>query len=77
MSTKYMLIDGQNVACRISDDEEGFVITKGRAPRYDNEIVVGQTFSEDMGYNIGDTLKVSYRGKDGDFIITGYCVGIA
>ena len=76
MSTKYMLIDGQNVACRISDDEEGFVITKGRAPRYDNEIVVGQTFSEDMGYNIGDTLKVSYRGKDGDFIITGYCVGL-
>ena len=76
MSTKYMLIDGQNVACRISDDEEGFVITKGRAPRYVNEIVVGQLFAEDMGYKIGDTLKVAYRGKEAEFIVTGYCTGL-
>ena len=76
MGTKYMLLDGQNVACSISEDEEGFVITKGRVPRYDNEIVVGQLFAEDMGYKIGDTLKVAYRGKDGEFIVTGYCTGL-
>ena len=76
MATKNMLLDGQNVACRISEDEEGFVITKGRTPRYDNEIVIGQLFAEDMGYSIGDTLKVAYRGKDGEFIVTGFCTGL-
>ena len=76
LATKYMLLDGQNVACRISEDDEGFVITKGRVPRYDNEIVVGQLFAEDMGYGIGDKLKVAYRGKEGEFIVTGFCAGL-
>ena len=77
MSTRYMLLDGQNIACRISEDEEGFVITKGRAPRYDNEIVVGQLFAEDMEYRIGDKLKVSYRGKSREFIVTGFCTSLS
>lgn len=75
-STRYMLLAGEQVACIVSEDEEAYTITKGRAPRYKNEIVVGEIYAEDMGYKIGDELKVSYKGKSGNFVITGYCTGL-
>ena len=69
MSTRYMLLAGEQVACIISEDEECYTITKGRAPRYKNEIVVGEIYAEDMGYKIGDELKVfrDDRGRSKDF----------
>ena len=73
---KYFLLDGEQICCRLSEDEETFTVTEGRAPQYDNEIVVGQIYAEDMGYQIGDKLPVSYRGKTRDFIISGYAVAL-
>ena len=73
---KYFLLDGEQICCRLSEDEETFTVTEGRAPQYDNEIVVGQIYAEDMGYQIGDKLPVSYRGKTRDFIISGYAVAV-
>ena len=76
MSRKYMLLNGQNIACNISEDDEVFVVTKGRVPRFDNEIVVGQLYAEDMGYSIGDKLTVSYRGRSKEFVVTGFVVSL-
>ena len=73
---KYFLLDGEKINCRISEDEETFTVTEGRAPKYDNEIVVGQIYAEDMGYRIGDKLPVSYRGRTRDFIISGFAVAL-
>ena len=73
---KYLLLDGEKIDCRISEDEETFTVTEGRAPKYDNEIVVGQIYAEDMGYQIGDKLPVSYRGRTRDFIISGFAVAL-
>ena len=76
MGMKSLMLDGQNLSCRFAEDEEVFTVTEGRAPLYDNEIVVGQVYAEDMGYQIGDKLPVSYRGRTKDFIICGYAVAM-
>ena len=68
----YMVLNGEKLYCRMADDEEVFTVTKGRAPLYENEIVVSQIYAEDMGYNIGDVLEVSYRGRKKNCVISGY-----
>ena len=75
-STRYMLLNGEQLSCIVSEDEESFTITEGRAPRYKNEIVIGQIYAEDMGYRVGDELKVSYQGGTGNFIVSGLCTGL-
>lgn len=68
----YMVLNGEKLSCRMAEDEEVFTVTKGRAPLYENEIVVSQIYAENMGYNIGDVLEVSYRGRKNSCIISGY-----
>ena len=68
----YMVLNGEKLYCRMADDEEVFTVTKGRAPLYENEIVVSQIYAEDMGYNIGDVLEVSYRGRKKNCVISGF-----
>ncbi len=70
--TTYMVLDGEKMSCRMAEDEEVFTVTKGRAPRYENEIVVSQIYAEDMGYKIGDVLEVSYRGRKKSCVISGF-----
>ena len=67
-----MVLNGEKLSCRMAEDEEVFTVTKGRAPLYENEIVVSQIYAEDMGYNIGDVLEVSYRGRKKNCVISGY-----
>ena len=68
----YMVLNGEKLSCRMAEDEEVFTVTKGRAPLYENEIVVSQIYAEDMGYTIGDKLEVSYRGRKKDCVISGF-----
>ena len=72
----YMIFDGEKLLGIISDTEDGFCVTKGRAPKYKNEVAVSQIYAEDMGYKIGDKVNVEYRGESGDFVITGYTAGL-
>ena len=73
---KYMLLDGEKILCRISENDTAFTVTKGRAPKYENEIVVGQAYAEDMGYKIGDKYEVSYRGETDEYVISGLVIGL-
>ncbi|MBP3233390.1 MAG: FtsX-like permease family protein [Eubacterium sp.] len=72
----YMVLNGEKLYCRMADDEEVFTVTKGRAPLYENEIVVSQIYAEDMGYNLGDVLEVSYRGRKNNCVISGFITDI-
>ena len=72
----YMVLNGEKLYCRMADDEEVFTVTKGRAPLYENEIVVSQIYAEDMGYNIGNVLEVSYRGRKKNCVISGFITDI-
>jgi len=75
LNGKYMVLDGEKLYCLISEDEEGFTVVKGDAPKKANEIAVGQVYAEDMGYSIGDKLIVKYRENSGEYVITGFIVG--
>ncbi|MBQ8951332.1 MAG: FtsX-like permease family protein [Eubacterium sp.] len=72
----YMILNGEKLYCIMSEDEEVFTVTKGRAPLYENEIVVSQIYAEDMGYNIGDVVEVSFRGRKKSCVISGYITDI-
>ena len=72
----YMVFNGEKLYCNMADDEEVFTVTKGRAPLYANEVVVSQIYAEDMGYKIGDKVEVSYLGRKGDFVISGFITDI-
>ena len=72
----YMVLNGEKLYCRMADDEEVFTVTKGRAPLYENEIVVSQIYAEDMGYKIGDKVEVSYLGRKDEFVISGFITDI-
>ena len=72
----YMILNGEKLYCIMSEDEEVFTVTKGRAPLYENEIVVSQIYAEDMGYNIGDVVEVSFRGRKKSCVISGFITDI-
>ncbi len=47
-------------------------ITEGRAPAYDNEVVVGYKLAEDMDLNIGDELMLANaRGEEQAYLVSG------
>lgn len=47
-------------------------IVEGRAPLYDNEIVITDFISEELGIHIGDTAAVSKGDYKAEFLITGF-----
>lgn len=46
-------------------------ILKGRAPIYDNEIVVTEIVAQELGVKIGDTVKMGFKKKQDKYIISG------
>lgn len=69
---KYIAIDGNEYNCVIYNDPEQFKsILKGRAPLYQNEIIITKILSDEIGKNIGDTVTLSYHGKKGEYLISG------
>ncbi|SHL10878.1 FtsX-like permease family protein [Anaerocolumna jejuensis DSM 15929] len=69
---KYIAIDGNEYNCVIYNDPEQFKsILKGRAPLYQNEIIITKILSDEIGKNIGVTVTLSYHGKKGEYLISG------
>ena len=67
-----MLVDGELFAVHAyRSPEDVFKPLKGRAPRYDNEIMLTEGVSEELGKQIGDSVTVSYQGQEQEFIVTG------
>lgn len=46
-------------------------ITKGRAPRYKNEIIITEIIADELGKQIGDTVTVASKEKEVQYIICG------
>lgn len=47
-------------------------ITKGRAPLYDNEIVVTEVLARELDKFMGDTVVLGFRGGKEEYVISGY-----
>ncbi len=71
-NTKMFYLNGEEIHCTIyKDSEEIRNISLGRAPIYENEIVVTSIVAEELGLNIGDKVTVSKENKSADYIISG------
>lgn len=51
--------------------EEVHCVTEGRAPIYDNEVVIGKGVASEYEKNIGDTIMLTYNGVSYEYLITG------
>lgn len=47
-----------------------YTYSKGTAPQYENEIALTEPVAEKLGAEIGDTVKLTINGKEGEYIIT-------
>ncbi len=71
-ASNFLLIDEQEFSAQILSDPELFKsILKGRAPLYDNEIIVTELTADSLGKTIGDTVMVTYQNVTSDYIISG------
>ncbi len=71
INSKYISINGEEMWCAIHKDVDNLVILKGRAPTYENEIVITEIVADELGLAIGDKVTLSYRDKKGEYIISG------
>ena len=68
---EYVTVNGDTVYCQFFKDPETINLTSGRAPVYDNELVITDILAEDMGLEVGDKVEVSRRDYKEEYIISG------
>ena len=68
---EYVTLNGDTIYCQFFKDPETINITSGRAPVYDNELVITDILAEDMGLKVGDKVEVSRREYKEEYIISG------
>lgn len=72
-STSYVSVNGYEIYCFIYDNPEVISgISKGRAPLYDNEVIITEIVADELGLDLGDTVILSHDGKQDDFMISGF-----
>ncbi len=70
--TNYMSINGENLRCECYKYPEYINgILKGRAPLYDNEILITEMIAEILDIGMGDIVTVSKNEMEAEFIISG------
>lgn len=68
----YFTLDGASYQVTVHDKPaEMKNIISGRAPLYENEIVVTEILAELLGKKIGDEVKVGYKGAEETYLIVG------
>lgn len=68
-----LFYDGAILLCKIYKyPEQMDNILKGRAPRYDNEMLVTELLAEAYDLKIGDKMRLAYKENEEEYIITGF-----
>lgn len=68
----YASLNGENLLCDICKFPEYISgIIKGRAPLYENEIMVTEFVADLLEVKIGDEVTVTFKTKENSFIISG------
>lgn len=70
-SIQYFSFDGEEVLGTAYKNPEQIVPLKGRAPLYDNEIVITENLQDEFGLDIGDEVTIGYQGKKAVYLISG------
>ncbi len=70
--SEFLLIDEEEYCAQILSDPMLFKsILKGRAPLYENEIIVTELTADSLGKTIGDKVQVTYQNITSEYIISG------
>ena len=67
----YLAVNGEELYCCIDLYPEDIITTKGRAPIYENEIVITEMVAEELELKIGDSVDVAKNDNHKDFIVCG------
>lgn len=71
-STTYMTIDETEMCCTVYSKPDILKsVLKGKAPVYDNEIMITENVSEEIGKKVGDMVTVSFGGGSAEYMVTG------
>ena len=68
----YISLDGEEIYCQLDLYPEDIYVTKGRAPIYDNEIVITEIVADELDLKIGDKVDVAKYDKHSEFIVSGF-----
>lgn len=72
MDNMYFAVDNMDYLGHIVDSTDTITkLVKGRRPKYDNEIVITQIMSAEIGKDIGDTVSIQYGNAKADYMIAG------
>ena len=71
-SSIYASLNGENLFCEIYEyPEYAHGIIKGRAPLYENEIMITEIVEDLLDIKMGDEVTVTFKDKENTFIISG------
>lgn len=71
MTNAYFSLDGEELFCLIYKNPDVILALEGRAPLYDNEIIITQLLAEELDLKMGDTVTVSNGDLHSEYIISG------
>lgn len=73
VASLYTSIEGENVMCEIIQFSQYISpsVLKGRAPIYDNEIVVSKFVADELDLKIGEEATVTFGKNSNKYLITG------
>ena len=66
----YTVVNNESIYTRVKQHDDNNYTT-GRKPKYENEISVSDMYLKKNELKIGDSIHISYRGNEMDYIITG------
>ncbi len=68
----YALLDGDQILMQVLDDTSYFTsILEGRAPKYDNEIIITNLVSKRIDKHVGETVILQHEKTKQEYIISG------
>lgn len=71
MSSIYYSLNGEETACEVYQNPEAIYTLKGRAPLYDNEIVITSIIADELNLKMGDEVTISHQNKKEKYLISG------
>lgn len=73
LNTRYISINGYKIYCFVWKDPDMIGgITRGRAPLYDNEVLITEIVAKELDLELGDTVLLSCGNFREEFIISGF-----
>lgn len=72
LNSQYMSVNGENLRCDCYKYPEYInAVLKGRAPLYDNEVVITEMISDILEIEMGDEVVIANGDKEGTYIVSG------